>query len=275
MKQTRPLLFLSLLALALTSCQAPTKSSPTSGTADTTLAAAPPLAEQSITERSTDEKENINHLFVANGGCVLYMKNGERRSQARFDTDGNFVAELLEVAEKDGVYKDFDHYLIDNGDTLNFFDGVGNVEPDWKILKGHAIKYCRQLVSFTSPKQQDKGHTKLITSTSLIIFSPTLKKFENENSKEAEDWYTAMDDWNYYSHELAESFKKIGVKPRYTEKRFLRFNIENKQTITIDTKAKMNNFTANCLLYKQDKTPMLLYLVDNDMAEVKRYLSER
>ncbi|KUJ60997.1 hypothetical protein AR687_14820 [Flavobacteriaceae bacterium CRH] len=221
------------------------------------------------------EKENINHLFVANGGSVLYMKNGERRSQARFDTDGDFVEELLKVAGKDGNYKDFDDYLIENNDTLQFFDEFGIIKPDWVILKGNEISNRQQIISFTTPKNPTTQDIQSIQSTQLIFFTPEPREFEDENSEEADAYFTAMDDWGWYAHELREYLEKKGIKESSgTPKRYLQFKIENNKTILIDTKSKINNCSPDALLYKKGKTPMILHLIvsDNNPDEIKKYL---
>ncbi|MGE6352776.1 hypothetical protein ACQKCJ_02745 [Flavobacterium sp. NPDC079362] len=225
-------------------------------------------------ESANSEKKNINHLFVANGGSVLYMKNGERRSQARFDTDGNFVEELLKVAREDGKYKDYDNYLMEEKDSLNFFEDFGRIKSDWLILKGNEITNKQQVVSFTSPKNKNSQDVRTVESTQLILFNPEIKHFNDENSVEAESYFTAMDDWAYYSNELREFFKKKGVKSSYNEKRYLEFKIENNKTILIDTKSKINNYTPNALLYKKGKTPIILHLIasDNDPDEIQSYL---
>lgn len=223
---------------------------------------------------ANNEKENINHLFVANGGSVLYMKNGERRSQARFDTDGDFVTELLKISGSHGSYENFDNYIVEDKDTINFFDDFGKISSDWMIIKGNEIINKLQLVSFVSPKEIKSENVESITSTKLIFISPEIKKFKDETSKEAEDYFTSMDDWNYYSNEISQYFKKIGISSSYPHKRFWQFEIENSKKITIDTKNKINGYLPQCLLYKKGKTPIIIYLLidDNNLDEIKNYL---
>ncbi|MFG4002413.1 hypothetical protein [Flavobacterium aquidurense] len=225
-------------------------------------------------ENSSNEKKNINHLFVANGGSVLYMKNGERRSQARFDTDGDFIEELLKVASTDGKYKDFENYLIEDKDTLEFFDDFGKIKSDWVILKGNNITNNQQVVSFSTLKNKNAQDVKVIEATQVILFNPEVKHFDDENSVEAESYFTAMDDWAYYSNELRESFQKNGIMSSYNEKRYLEFKIENNRTIIIDTKSKINNYLPNALLYKKGKTPIIIHLIssDNNPDEIQKYL---
>jgi hypothetical protein len=219
------------------------------------------------------QKKEINHLFISNGGFILYMKNGDLKGQARFDTDGDFVGELLQTKTY-GKYKDYDDYVIDeHGYTTAFFDKSGRIGSDWEILKSIAIDNELQVMSFTSPKNEVPNETEIIATTKLIIFSPETKYFSDENSVEAENYLTAMDDWNYYSSELCDYFEKLGIESFYTKKRYLTFEIENRKKITIDTKSNINNFSTQCLLYRKNKRPIIIYLLPvNNKDEIQEYL---
>ena len=207
----------------------------------------------------SNKRKNINHLLISNGGSILYMKNGDRRSQARFDTDDDFVTELLKVAEKDGKYKDFENYLIENNDTISFFNNFGEIESDWSILKGVNIKSNLQVVSYTSPK--NKNNIESIESTKLIIFSPKM----NESDPET---------YIYFAEKLEKYFLKKGITSLFTKKRYLKFDIDNNKNIIIDIKRKMNNYSPNCLLYKKGENPIIIHLIleDNNLDEIIYYL---
>ena len=225
-------------------------------------------------EDTLQQKNRVNHLSVANGGSILYLKNGEIKGQARFDTDGDFVLELLKTDTYDS-YKDYDNYLINKiGDTTYFFDESGRIGNDWKILKGVNVKENLQVASFTSSKQKNSNEIEVVGKTKLIIFSPETKTFKDENSIEAENYFTTMDDWNYYSSELKNYFAKLKIETFYTKKRYLQFEIENGEKIIINVKNKINNYNAQCLLYKKGKRPIIVYLVtsDEDKDEMNNYL---
>ncbi|MDP9955573.1 hypothetical protein J2X97_001210 [Epilithonimonas hungarica] len=221
-------------------------------------------------------RDQVQHLFIANGGSILYLKNGEIKGQARFDTDGDFITELMKT-ETYGHYTDYDDYLIDkkNKDTIFFFNDFGKIDEGWSILKGISIENPMQVVSYKSPKNPNPSQTETISETRLIILSPETKTFADENSEEAEAYFTAMDDWNFYSLELNESFEKLGVKTHYMKKRFLGLDLPNHKSITIDTKSKINGYNALAFLYKKGRMPIIVSLIfsDNDLDEVKEYLN--
>lgn len=220
-------------------------------------------------------RDKVQHLFTANGGSILYLKNGEIKGQARFDTDGDFITELMKT-ETYGHFTDYDDYLIDkkNKDTTFFFNDYGKINEGWKILKGISIENSMQVVSFKSEKNPNPSQTENISETRLIIFAPELKTFKDKNSPEADAYFTAMDDWNFYSLELDESFEKLGVKTHYMKKRFLSFDVPNHKSITIDTKSKINGDNVLALLYKKGKMPIIISLIfgDNNLDEMKEYL---
>ena len=229
-------------------------------------------------ELSQDEiesqKKKVNHLFVANGGSILYLKNGDIKGRARFDTDGDFVLELLKT-ETYGKYKDYKNYLIEeSGDTTTFFDENGRIGNDGKILKGVSVKNNLQVVSFTAPKQDKPNEIEIVNTSKFIIFSPELKEFKDENSIEAENYFTTMDDWNFYSYELKHYFDTLKIETLYTKKRYISFVIENGEKIILDTKNKINNYKTQCLLYKTGKRPIIVYLpsTEEDQDNVQNYL---
>lgn len=230
------------------------------------------VESKSLMENPGDQ---VQHLFIANGGSILYLKNGDIKGQARFDTDGDFVTELIKT-ETYGKYTDYNEYLIDsnNKDTVFFFNGFGKINDGWKILKGVSVDNPMQIVSYQSPKKHNTSETETISETRLIIFAPEIQTFADENSAEADAYFTAMDDWNFYSLELNESFEKLGVKTHYMKKRFLSLDLPNHKNITIDTRSNINGRKALALLYKKDKIPMIISLIfgDNDLDEVKKYL---
>jgi len=234
------------------------------------------LKDSIIVESKTSIKnprEQVQHLFTANGGSVLYLKNGDIKGQAKFDTDGDFITELMKTKTY-GHYDEYDDYLIgkEYKDTTFFFNKLGRIDEGWNILKGISIENPMQIVSCKSPKNPNPKEIETISETRLIIFDPETKTFKDENSEEAENYFTAMDDWNFYSHELSESLGKLGVQTKYLNKRFLTFNSPNKNVI--DTKSKINGANVQALLYKKGKIPIVvpLILLEEDMELVKDYL---
>ena len=228
-----------------------------------------------VESKSVEEspRNQVQHLFSANGGSVLYLKNGEIKGQARFDTDGDFITELMKTKTY-GHYDEYDDYLIgkEHKDTTFFFNEFGRIDEGWSILKGIDIENPMQIVSYKSPKNPNPKEVETVSETRLIIFNPETKTFKDENSEEAENYFTAMDDWNFYSHELSESLEKLGVQTTYSEKRYLNFNLPNKNVI--DTKSKINGANVQALLYEKGKMPIVvpLILLEEDLELMKDYL---
>ena len=230
------------------------------------------VQEKPITQNPRDQ---VQHLFSANGGSVLYLKNGEIKGQARFDTDGDFITELMKTKTY-GNYVEHDDYVIgkERGDTTFFFNESGRIDEGWNILKGISIENPMQVVSYKSPKSLNPKEIETLSETRLIIFDPETKTFKDENSPEADAYFTAMDDWNFYSHELSESLGKFGVHTKHLNKRYLSVKFPDQKEILIDTRSKINGNLMQALFYKKGKMPIVVPLIplEEDLNEIKAYL---
>lgn len=226
-------------------------------------------------KKETPDRSQLNHLYSANGGSILYLKNGEVKSCARCDFDGDFIGQLqkLKTAYR---YKDYDNYAIANGnDTIRFFEDLtGRIESGWKIIKGIPITHEMSVISYSEPEKNKKSTT--ITDTQLVILEQETRTFADENSPEADAYFTASDDYGWYLAELTESFEKRHIKVTSLKNRFVTFPIENNQKITIDTYKLINNNNVSVLLYKKNKRPIIVHLIpdENAEAEIKTYLEE-
>ena len=261
--------FLILISMISLSCKKEEKQIPNKKSVETDTIV---VQEKPITQNPRDQ---VQHLFSANGGSVLYLKNGEIKGRARFDTDGDFITELMKTKTY-GNYIEHDDYVIgkQRADTTFFFNEFGRIDEGWNIIKGISIENPMQIVSYKSPKNLDPKDIETVSETRLIIFDPETKTFKDENSPEADAYFTAMDDWNFYSSELNQSFEKLGIKTIYLNKRYLSIKFPDQKEIIIDTKSKINGNLMQALLYKKGKMPIVVPLIplEEDLNEVKAYL---
>jgi len=233
------------------------------------------IADTSNEKTNTIDKSQINHLFIANGGTLIYLKNGDVKSCAKCDADDDPIVAVLQTKTA-YQYKDLDNYLIeDKTDTIDFFEENGRIYSGWKIIKGIPITHELSVISYSKPGKNEKDITK-ITDTRLVIFKPEIKEFADENTPEAEAYFTAIDDWGWYSVELTEAFEKRTIKTADLKTRFVSFPIENNKTITIDTQKPINKTKVFALLYQKNKRPIIMYLIpgDNDDDQIKMYLDQ-
>jgi len=99
-----------------------------------------------------------------------------------------------------------------------------------------------------------------IKETCLIEISPEIEHFDDEDSEEAQNYFTAMDDWIWYTFQTSEQFKKIGIETVVAEKRYLSFTLANNEKIIVDTRKEQNGKTVNALLYKKGHIPILIHI---------------
>lgn len=227
-----------------------------------------------LNESKTIPDSIVNHFFEANGGSILYLRDGSMRSCARCDSDGDFIAELLNT-EPHYSYKDFNTYVLANNSRTDFFNEWGKIDRSWKIINGINISYDHELVSYKKAAKNIKTLEKVI-DTRLIIFEPEYKTFKDENSEEAEAYFISMDDWNWYSHGLYESFQKLKIETQYLKSRYVTLPIENNEVLNIDTWSNINGAKVQALLYKKNHRPLIIHLIssDNDFNEINEYLKK-
>ena len=121
----------------------------------------------------------------------------------------------------------------------------------------------------TGTSASHPDNTQTVNETCLIFVCPEEQNFEDENSEEAERYFTIVDDFVFYSSETAMRFKEAGINCIAAEKRYLSFILDNNEKYIVDTK-KQGNFDA--LLYKKGQTPILVDIVVNDFESIADYL---
>jgi hypothetical protein len=129
---------------------------------------------------------------------------------------------------------------------------------------------CKQ----TANPQAENGNIspdsiQTVTETCLILICPEEQHFADEDSKEAQDYFTVADDFGWYAAETGSNFNKLGIGSGCAEKRYLSFAIDNNENQLIDTKAR-DIFGA--YLYKKGKAPIPVNIVSNDWETIANYL---
>ena len=130
--------------------------------------------------------------------------------------------------------------------------------------------------SATDSQSCTKDTILCINKTCLIEILPDEQHFDDENSEEAQDYYTAMDDWSWYIVQTRERFEKMGIKSIATDKRYLSFILANNEKMIIDTKKEYNGERVNALLYKKGHAPIIIHIIygDNDENIINEYLNK-
>jgi hypothetical protein len=113
-----------------------------------------------------------------------------------------------------------------------------------------------------------------VTETCLVEMMPETRYFEDEESEEAEAYFTSMDDRAYYSWQTRRRFERMGVKSVLARKRYLSFEIDGGEKIIVDTRDEQNGHHVDALLYKRGRIPMLIDIVINDMDSINAYLED-
>jgi len=111
-----------------------------------------------------------------------------------------------------------------------------------------------------------------INETCLIEIWPEPIQFDDEESEEAEDYFTAMDDFAWYIAETRTRFEEMGIKSVIAEKQYLSFTLANNEKIIVDTRKEQNGVSVSTLLYKKGHIPIIISIVGQDMDSINNYL---
>lgn len=115
-----------------------------------------------------------------------------------------------------------------------------------------------------------------LDQTELVLIQPVIQTFTDENSQQAMDFSTMMDDWSHYASEITRSFEALQVRVVSTDKRYLIFTLGENQRMIFDSRQTPSTpdeaVSWQALLYRKGQVPKLIDITDNNMAEAKAYL---
>jgi hypothetical protein len=109
----------------------------------------------------------------------------------------------------------------------------------------------------------------VITENCLVVKYPEEQNFDDEESDEAQSYFTFFDDFIYYSSETNVRFRKLGIDFVEVEKRYVSFALNNGENHIIDTK-EQSVWVA--FLYKKGKEPIPVDVHRSDWKTVADYL---
>lgn len=100
----------------------------------------------------------------------------------------------------------------------------GHITPGCIIINYQKVISPGMVTRYQSCSAQTVNNQSMdLKETALMIISPSIKKFADEDSREAEDYFTAMDDWSYYTSQIAQRYEALGVQVIHSGKKTLSF----------------------------------------------------
>jgi len=261
------------LALITSSCgQATKKQEATTENADTEIQQKFEFPFDTIEVRRT-----IKYFFQANGGAAVFFDDGMAFTCPRCELVF-YDTEKLEHLKPHSTYKEFPTYLLlDEENKWELYDDFGCITIDWVIVNYHLVKSPYQITNFQAHSHKTNADSiQTINETCLITIMPETKEFEDEDSEEADAYFTAMDDWAYYNYETCKQFEEIGIKNVVAKKKYLLFTLNANEQIVVNTQDRQNDQHVSILLYKKGHIPIFVYPIigDNDMEIIDEYLKK-
>jgi len=123
-------------------------------------------------------------------------------------------------------------------------------------------------------KQSEYGNIpsdsiQVINETCLVLKCPEEQHFDDENSEEAQNYFTVLDDFVFYSSTINSCFGKLDIHFIKVEKRYLSFALNNGKNHIIDTKEQS---IWEAFLYKKGEKPISVDVFNSDWKAVAEYL---
>ena len=268
MKKT--IFILSFLALTAGGCKQAAKQQ--TETTDNEIA-----GKQNLDTEQSQRK--VKHFFSLDGKNAVCFDDGTAFScYDYYDYERGAGNIEPEKAEPNTTYKECDNYLlIGKDEKWNLFDDSGRIVMGWNIINYHKVHSYIQLTNILPYTNEIPADSiQAIKETCLIVLSFEQQHFDDEESEEAQAYFTIADDWLYYTSETITRFKEMGIKDIIHKKRYLSFMLYDGEKIIIDTKEKQNGTVYAALLYRKGYIPIMIDIVgsDEETEHIESYLSE-
>ncbi len=195
----------------------------------------------------------------------------------------NYGAEGQCIDALEIFYEDYVEYYSELGSTFYlecqsweipqvelFESSVDSEDPDLSEYK----VFTRQVVDVLpsgqfSECEISEENIQWIGQTCFLIPTPEIIQFTDEENPEAQDWFTVMDDWAWYSAHTREALNEIGLKEISVEKRYLGFRTADMDDIIIDSRSH----DVYVFLFKVGHAPVFVDICMPDIPRIKQYLN--
>ncbi len=157
-----------------------------------------------------------------------------------------------------------------------YFDCQSWEAPCVELLEKSRTTFTRQVVDVLgtgrfSGREIHEDSIQWVEQTCYIIPSPEVIHFDDEESPEAQDWFTVVDDWTWYGAQTREALNEIGLEEVYADKRYLGYKIANQSKIILDSRSP----DISVIVFKVGQQPILADICTPEIVEIKKYLNDK
>ncbi len=218
----------------------------------------------------------LKYLFSSSSGLIGFYSDGTARTCPGCNQAASGI-DTMAALEPFGTYNDSESSVTLSDDTVMPLYNDGRIAAGWLIVNYQKVMSPRMVTRY----QHCSGHTMReqsidLKETALVVIYPEQKKFANENSQEAQDYYTAMDDWSYYASEITRHYEALGVQVSYSDKKALSFLLGKNECMNFDVKKWQSKTSPedswDVFLYRKGQLPIAVDITDYDTSETKNYL---
>lgn len=183
----------------------------------------------------------------------------------------------MAASEPSGAYNDSEASVTLFDDTVMPLYNDGQIAAGWLIVNYQKVISPRMVTRYQPCSGQTGGEQSIdLKETALVIIKPEQQKFTNEDSQEAQDYFTGMDDWYYYASEMTQHYETLGIHVIDSEKKSLSFLLGKNECMDFDVKKWQPETSPDdswgAFLYRKGQLPIAIDITDYDTSETKMYL---
>ncbi|WP_435955204.1 hypothetical protein [Dryocola sp. BD626] len=115
-----------------------------------------------------------------------------------------------------------------------------------------------------------------LKETTAVLITPPVKEFADENSTEAQDYSTVMDDWAFYAMNQYDFFESVHVPVIKSDQHRFLITLADNRRIIFDTDRiqPQMDFSCGIFLYRKGHLPITLDFTMPDPDIVNKYLAQ-
>jgi len=241
--------------------------------------------------QSANAKKSVKHIWKSDEYAVIFFNNGTVRLASEWQENMN-----IEKLKPNAAYKEYPtRLLVEDAREMQLFDDFGHIaftNPGWEVINYHRVYSRYQITNLITDLSKVNGgsgpgqfdNIKQIKNTCLILLPFKEQHFEDEDSDEAQAYFTMADDWGWYVSQTKTKFEEMGIEniqltrdeEEENSRLFLSFELYDGNTIFVNTQEEQNGAVYTALLYRKGYIPIIIDIVGSDEQneQIENYLSE-
>jgi len=222
------------------------------------------------------ESINLRYLYASNGGLIGFYDDDQVRGCAQCD----FIASNVVTMQESKPYAKWHNTDMEivwgDGEIIPLYK-EGAIADEWKIFESQPVISTSMVTKYEPFTQSTLPPDALeLKETTAVMIIPPLKTFTDENSTEAQDYSTTMEDWAFYASQARSFFESLHVPVIESDRhRFVIALADNRKVIfDANHSQPQNESDWQLVLYRKGQLPIMLDLTETESDVVNKYLAQ-